>query len=92
MTAATAATAVTAVTAVTTAEAAEAAEAMAATAATTAPGTMAATTDLGHTVRVLDTVTGVVREYRNEPDQPAEAITDVTGFREACQDERGASG
>ena len=52
----------------------------------------AATTDLGHTVRVLDTVTGVVREYRNEPDQPAEAIIDVTGFREACQDERGASG
>jgi len=45
----------------------------------------AATTDLGHAIRVTDTVTGAVREYRNEPGEPAAAITDVTAFPDACE-------
>ena len=43
----------------------------------------ASTTDLGYTIRVTDTVTGAVNEYRNEPGHPAPAITDATAFR-AC--------
>ncbi len=43
----------------------------------------ASTTDLGYTIRVTDTATGVVTEYRNEPGLPAPAITDATAFR-AC--------
>jgi len=30
-------------------------------------------------------VTGAVREYRNEPGEPAAAITDVTAFPDACE-------
>ena len=49
----------------------------------------ASTTDLGYTIRVTDmvtgTVTGTVKEYRNEPGLPAAAITDATAFREGCQ-------
>ena len=45
----------------------------------------ASTTDLGYTIRVTDTVTGAVKEYRNEPGQPAPAITDATAFLEGCQ-------
>ena len=43
----------------------------------------ASTTDLGYSIRVTDTVTGTVKEYRNEPGQPAPAITDATAFN-AC--------
>ena len=43
----------------------------------------ASTTDLGYTIRVADTVTGTVKEYRNEPGLPAPAITDATAF-DAC--------
>ncbi|MXY16083.1 MAG: PKD domain-containing protein [Acidobacteria bacterium] len=44
----------------------------------------ASTTDLGYTIRVTDTVTGVSREYRNEPGLPAPAITDATAFPGTC--------
>lgn len=40
----------------------------------------ASTTDLGYTIRVTDTATGVVREYANEPGRSAPAITDATAF------------
>ena len=43
----------------------------------------ASTTDLGYSIRVTDTVTGVVKEYRNDPGLPAPAITDATAFQ-AC--------
>ena len=43
----------------------------------------ASTTDLGYSIRVTDTVTGAVKEYRNEPGQPAPAITDAAAFH-AC--------
>ena len=43
----------------------------------------ASTTDLGYVIRVTDTGTAAVREYRNEPGTPAAAITDVKAF-EAC--------
>ena len=43
----------------------------------------ASTTDLGYVIRVTDTVTGAVKEYRNEPGRPAPAITDVKAFQ-AC--------
>ena len=42
-------------------------------------------TDLGYTIRVTDTVTGTVREYRNEPGLPAPAITDVSAFQQGCR-------
>ncbi len=45
----------------------------------------ASTTDLGYVIRVTDTVTGTVKEYRNEPGMPASAITDVTAFPEGCR-------
>ena len=41
------------------------------------------TTDLGYVIRVTDTATGTVKEYRNEPGLPASAITDATAFH-AC--------
>ncbi len=44
----------------------------------------ASTTDLGYTIEITDTATGMAREYRNEPGMPAPAITDVTAFRESC--------
>ncbi len=44
----------------------------------------ASTTNLGYRVHVTDTVTGDVREYRNDPGTPAAAITDVAAFRESC--------
>ena len=43
----------------------------------------ASTTNLGLTIRVTDTATGAVREYRNEPGTPAAAVTDAKAF-EAC--------
>ncbi len=45
----------------------------------------ASTTDLGYAIRVTDTVTGAVKEYRNEPGLPASAITDGTAFPESCR-------
>ena len=45
----------------------------------------ASTTDLGYVIRVTDTVTGAVKEYRNEPGLPAPAITDGTAFAEGCR-------
>ncbi len=45
----------------------------------------ASTTNLGYRVHVTDTVTGDVREYRNDPGTPAAAITDVAAFRESCR-------
>ncbi|MYH24272.1 MAG: PKD domain-containing protein [Holophagales bacterium] len=42
------------------------------------------TTDLGYVIRVTDTATGVVKEYRNEPGSPAAAITDVAAFPDGC--------
>ena len=44
----------------------------------------AATTDLGYRVKVTDTESGSVREYRNEAGRAAQAIADVTAFPEAC--------
>ena len=44
----------------------------------------AATTDVGYEVRVVDTESESVREYRNEPGQAGKAIADVTAFPEAC--------
>ena len=44
----------------------------------------ASTTDLGYVIRVTDTATGKVKEYRNEPGTPAAAITDATAFPDGC--------
>lgn len=41
----------------------------------------ASTTDVGYVISVTDTVTEVVREYRNEPGHAAPAITDAAAFR-----------
>ena len=43
----------------------------------------ASTTDLGYAIRVEDTATGEVREYRAEPGVPASAVTDMKAF-DAC--------
>ncbi|MCY4110236.1 MAG: hypothetical protein OXG11_14580 [Chloroflexi bacterium] len=45
----------------------------------------ASTTDLGYVIRVTDTATGDVQEYRNEPGRPAEAITDAKAFPGSCR-------
>ncbi len=45
----------------------------------------AATTDLGYRIEVMDTLTGEMREYLNEPGAPAPAITDVTAFANSCE-------
>ena len=45
----------------------------------------ASSTDLGYSITVTDTVTGQVREYRNEPGGPAPAITDLGAFTESCR-------
>ena len=45
----------------------------------------ASTTDLGYTIRVTDSMTGTVKEYRNEPGVPAVAITDARAFPEGCR-------
>ena len=45
----------------------------------------ASTTDLGYAIRVTDTVTGTVKEYRNEPGLAAPAITDVSAFQQGCR-------
>ena len=48
----------------------------------------ALTTDLGYRIAVTDTVTGALREYRNEPGSPAPAVTDATAFPGACPAKR----
>lgn len=45
----------------------------------------ASTTDVGYSILVTDTVTGLVKEYRNEPGMPAAAITDSMAFPESCR-------
>gem|GEM_PF-1917384 len=45
----------------------------------------ASTTDLGYVIRVTDTATGAVKEYRNEPGTAAAAITDVKAFPQGCR-------
>ena len=45
----------------------------------------ASTTDLGYEIRVRDTTTDAVKEYRNEPGRPAAAITDGKAFPGACE-------
>lgn len=45
----------------------------------------ASTTDVGYAIRVTDTVTKQVREYRNEPGTPAAAVTDAKAFPESCE-------
>ena len=45
----------------------------------------ASTTDLGYVIRVTDTATAAVKEYRNEPGTAAPAITDVKAFPEGCR-------
>ena len=44
----------------------------------------ASTTDQGYVIRVRDTATGEVEEYRNAPGQPAAAITDAKAFANSC--------
>ena len=46
----------------------------------------ASTTDLGYAIRVRDTATDDVKEYRNEPGRPAPAITDGKAFPGACEE------
>ncbi|MYB20222.1 MAG: sulfatase-like hydrolase/transferase [Holophagales bacterium] len=48
----------------------------------------ASTTDLGHVLRVTDTVTRTVKEYWNDPGIPAAAITDATAFPNGCHNEK----
>ena len=45
----------------------------------------ASTTDLESVVRVEDTVTGEMREYRNAPGAAASAVTDNKAFQAPCQ-------
>ena len=46
----------------------------------------ASATTLGYTIRVTDTVTGVVREYMNEDGRRADAIADSEAFAGVCAD------
>ncbi|MCY3933371.1 MAG: collagenase [Acidobacteria bacterium] len=45
----------------------------------------AATTDLGYSIRVRNTVTGTVKKYGNEPGSPSRAIADSRAFSDGCQ-------
>ena len=44
----------------------------------------ASATDLGYSIRVTDTMTGVVSEYRKEDGRAADAITDSRAFPDVC--------
>ncbi|MYA09250.1 MAG: PKD domain-containing protein [Holophagales bacterium] len=46
----------------------------------------ASATTLGYTIRVTDTVTGAVKEYRNETQRSADAIVDAAAFPDACRE------
>ncbi len=45
----------------------------------------ASATNLGYALRVRDTVTDVVKEYRNEPGMPSPAVADGDAFAAACE-------
>ncbi len=45
----------------------------------------ASTTDIGYQIRVTDSMTAAVKEYRNDPGVPAPAITDAKAFPEGCR-------
>lgn len=45
----------------------------------------ASTTDVGYSIRVTDTATGEIKEYRNEAGRPAPAISDNRAFAESCR-------
>ena len=44
----------------------------------------ASATTLGYSIRVTDTETGEVRNYRKDPGEPAAAISDVGAFTQGC--------
>ena len=44
----------------------------------------ASTTNLGYSIRVTDTATGLTKKYSNEPGLPAPAIADTSTFRRSC--------
>ena len=44
----------------------------------------ASATNLGYTLRVRDTATDDVKEYRNEPGMPSPAVADSSAFAAAC--------
>ena len=44
----------------------------------------ASATDLGYVIRVTDTMTGELREFRNEGGRLARAVTDATAFADRC--------
>ena len=48
----------------------------------------ASTTDRGYRIEVRDTVTGMVREYRNDAGRPAQALIDSSAFPEGCRPQR----
>ncbi len=52
----------------------------------------ASATTLGYSIRVTDTVTGAMKEYRNEPGKRSSAITDVAAFPDACTGSASAAG
>ena len=45
----------------------------------------ASATDLGYVIRVTDTMTGELREFRNEGGRLARAVTDATAFADRCE-------
>ncbi len=51
----------------------------------------ASATTLGYSLKVTDTVTGAVQEYRNEPGRQAEAFTDSAAFPGSCTDSAAAA-
>ncbi len=52
----------------------------------------ASATTLGYSIQVTDTVTGAMKEYRNEPGKHSSAITDVAAFPGACTGSASAAG
>ncbi len=52
----------------------------------------ASATTLGYSIRVTDTVTGAMKEYRNEPGNRSSAITDASAFPDACSGAGAAAG
>ena len=45
----------------------------------------ASATDLGYVIRVTDTMTGELREFRNDGGRLARAVTDATAFADRCE-------
>ncbi len=52
----------------------------------------ASATTLGYSIQVTDTVTGAMKEYRNEPGKRSSAITDVAAFPGSCAGSASAAG